>query len=88
MNTENNRKTRKEHLVLINQKFNEVDCLIINYLNEARRMEANKIKTNARLYTSNLLKRNKQFYFALTLRQEESIFQRLTGLSRLTYLKM
>ena len=38
MNTENNRKTRKEHLALINQKFNELDCLIIDYLNEVRKM--------------------------------------------------
>jgi hypothetical protein len=38
MNTENNRKTTKEHLVLINQKFDELDILIIDYLNEVRRM--------------------------------------------------
>ncbi len=38
MNTENNRKTTKEHLVLINQTFDELAILIIDYLNEVRRM--------------------------------------------------
>lgn len=60
MNTEYNRKSRREHLVLINQKFDELDYLILDYLNEVKRMGGTlgfcvgSIHTNIKYYRERL----------------------------------